>query len=114
MTVGTKTLAIYPGKGQRSYRLRTAHSEQLGNYRRRRNLHQDHMIQTYFVKGILKGNATLDLMSLNHRSQSLLHEQWRFAACHSDPREPVADSQDATQIVGGVPPFGSKPSVVEI
>ena len=63
------------------------------------------------IEGVLKREAALNLVCLDHRRQHLPHGErglWVGAG------KPIGNGKNAAQVVRGVAPLGGKPGVVEV
>lgn len=58
------------------------------------------MIQTNTVERVQECKAALNFMSLNHCLEDLVNRD-----CFSSPSKMISNSQDSTQIIGGMTPL---------
>lgn len=116
MTVGTQALAVNPGLGNGIGDLGVAEAEHLGDDGGTGDLDQDHMVQANLVVGVKEGQAALNLVSLDHALKDIADGEdlavGEVAASLVSPVDPVSDSQNSAEVVGGMSPFGSQPAVV--
>src|SRR5208282_4055119 len=56
----------------------------------------------------------LNLMSLDHSVQHVLHHQRLFALCYCLSGDVIRSSEDSAKIIRGMAPFCGKPGVVEV
>ena len=72
------------------------------------------MIKTHFVERVLKRDAALNFVGLDHAGEKVVHCQWFFTCGNRIAREPVCRGEYPAQVVGWMAPFRSQPGVVEI
>ena len=89
-------------------------ADHLTDYRRRRELYQQYMIEPDLVEGVFERDAALNFVRLDHCDQHVFHRKRRFAGCDGSAREPVGCRENSAQIVRRMPPFGGEPGVVEV
>ena len=82
MAIGTQSLAINPGMGNRREQLFPIGAHHFCRHGRGRHFHKHHMVQPYPVKGILQRQYALNFMGTNHGIKHVLHGQRRPALCH--------------------------------
>ena len=74
------------------------------------------MVETDLVEGVLQGQATLDLMGLDHSFQHISDGQdltvAHFPSSAVGARDPVCYRENGTQVVRWVTPLGCQPAVV--
>ena len=89
-------------------------ADQLADHRRRRQLHQQYMIEPDLVEGVFERDTALNFVRLDHGDQHVFHRQRRFARCDGTAREPVGRRQNPAEVIRRMAPFGGQPGVVEV
>ena len=118
VTVGTQTLAIDPGLGDGVGDLLLVEAEHLGDDGGGGDLDEDDVVETDPVVGVEQGQASLDLVGLDHGLKDVLDGEdlatSQVTAGLVGSVHPVGDGEDGAQVVGGVTPLGGQPAVVEV
>lgn len=118
MSVGTETLAVHPSLSDGISGLLLVEAEHLSNHSSGGNLDQHNVVQADSVVRILQGQNTLDFVGLDHSLQHFLdlHDLAisEVTSGTVGAGDPVSDSQNTAQIVGGVTPLGGKPAVIVV
>lgn len=118
VSVGSERLAINPSLGNGIGNLLLVEAEHLGDDGGRGNLDQDNVVKTDLVVGVEESQAALDLVGLDHTLEDILDGEdlaaGEVAASLVGSVDPVGDSEDGTQVVGGMSPLSSQPAVVEV
>jgi len=109
MTIGTQRLTISPCLGDGVDDLVTVETQELGDNGGTGDLDEDDVIEANAVKGVKKGKASLDFVSLDHARKDIVDSELLTLAC-----EMIGNGEDSTQVVGGVTPFCGKETVVEV
>lgn len=118
VAVSTETLAVNPSLGDGISGLLLGETHHLGDDSSGRDLDQHNVVQADLVVGVLEGQNTLDLVGLDHGLQNITDLQdlavAQVATRAVGAGDPVSHSEDTTQVVGGVTPLGSEPTVVVV
>jgi hypothetical protein len=118
VSVGTETLAVHPSLGDGISGLLLVETEHLSNHSSGGNLDQHNVVQADPVVRILQGQNTLDFVGLDHGLQHFLDlHNLAISEVTSGTvgaGDPVSDSENTAQIVGGVTPLGGKPAVIVV
>ena len=109
MTVGTQRLAISPGLGDGVDGLVTVETQELGDNGGTGDLDEDDVIETDAVEGVEEGEASLDLVSLDHARENVMDGE--FLALTG---EVISHGEDGTQVIGWVTPFCGEETVIKI
>lgn len=109
MTVGTQRLTVGPCLGDRVDGLVTVETQELGDNCGTGNLDEDDVIETDAVEGVEEGEAPLDLVSLDHAREDIMHGELLTLTS-----EMIGDGEDGTQVIGWVTPFCGEEAVVEV
>ena len=72
MTVGTQRLTVGPCLGDGINGLVTVETQELGDNRGTGDLDEDDVIETDAVEGVEEGEASLDLVSLDHAREDVM------------------------------------------
>lgn len=105
VTESTKGLTIDENLRNDVDSLITGETQHLGNDGSGSELDEDDVIETDSVERVLEGHASLNLVSLDHSFENVLHLE-RF----SSSGEVISDGENSTQVVGRVTPFSSEPT----
>lgn len=118
MSVGAETLTVNPRLCDSIRGLLLAEVQKLRDDGSGGDLDQNDVIQTDLVVGVLQGQNTLDLVGLDHCFQNILDcgdlASSNVTTSAVGAGNPVSDSKDTTQVVGGMTPLGGKPAVIVI
>lgn len=118
MSVGAETLTVNPRLCDGIRRLLLVEVEKLRNDGSGSDLDQNDVIQTDLVEGVLQGQNTLDLVGLDHGLQDILDcrnlASSNVTTSAVSAGDPVSNSKDTTQVVGGMAPLGGKPAVIVV
>ena len=109
MTVGAQGLTIGPCLGDGVNDLITVETQELGGNRGAGDLDKDDVIETDAVEGGEEGETPLDLVSLDHAREDVMHGELLALT-----GEMISDGEDGTQVVGWVTPFCGEETVIEI
>lgn len=116
--VRPQALAVNPGLGDGIGGLLLAEAEHLAHYGGAGNLDQDNVVETDLVEGVEKGQASLDLVGLDHTLEDVADGEdlaaSNVAAGLVGPGDPVSHGKDGTEVVRGVSPLGRQPAVVVV
>ena len=72
------------------------------------------MIQPHLIEAVFQREATLNFMRLDHGSQHVTHRERLSSPQSRRCGTPVGHRKYAAEIIRWMPPFGSKPGIVEI
>lgn len=118
MAVSTERLTINPGLGDGIGNLLLVEAEHLGDDGGTGNLDEDNVIKTDLVVGVEEGQASLDLVGLDHGLEDILDGEdlaaGEVTASLVGAVDPVSDGEDSTKVVRRVTPLSSQPAVVEV
>ena len=109
MTVGTQRLTISPCLGDGINSLVTIEAQKLRDNCGTGDLDEDDVIETDAVEGVEEGEASLNLMSLNHTREDVMYGELLTLT-----GEMISDGEDGTQVVGWVTPFCGEETVIEV
>lgn len=109
MTVGAQRLAISPCLGDGVDCLVTVETQELGNNSGTGDLDEDNVVETDTIEGVEEGEASLDLVSLDHARENIMDGELLTLT-----GEMISDGEDGTQVVGWMAPFCGEETVVEV
>lgn len=118
VSVSTERLSVNPGLGDGIGGLALGQAKELGDNSGGSDLDEHDVVQPDLVVRVFKSEHTLNFMGLDHSLEHFV-DGWDLSVTQRatgtvGPRDPVGNSEDTTQVVGWMTPFGGQPAVIVV
>lgn len=115
VSVGSQRLSVDKGLRDGVGGLLSREAEHAGDNGGGGDLDEHNVVETNSVERVLDGEATLDLVGLDHGLKDVLDlEDLALKAGLGGSSLPVGNGEDTSQVIGGMSPLGGEPAIVEI